>query len=51
MDDSIDLENDVFGFYEVCIRYLFLIVDIVDEGNILGVLRVLIVICMCDKEM
>lgn len=43
------MDDDVFGFYEVCIRYLFLIVDIVDEGNILGVLRVFIVIC--DKVM
>lgn len=51
MDDSTDLENDVFGSYEVRTRYSPLIVDIVDEGNIPGALRVLIATCTCDKEM
>lgn len=49
MDDSTDLENDVFGSYEVRTRYSPLIVDIVDEGNISGALRVLI--ATCDKAM
>lgn len=47
MDDNFDgLDfDDVFGFYEVWIRYFLFIVDILNKGNIFGVLRVFIVIC------
>lgn len=44
-----EMDDDVFGSYEVRTRYSPLIVDIVDEGNIPGALRVLI--ATCDKAM